>query len=121
MISNILGEADEEAVVAKATYVRCKRFNERSLKPLDGMSSETHAIFLQTWAELLLSDLAGFPLWEADIFRLLQRDFCSLMQIFRNYSSRSILGGSYNSADNCAIDLDEFKAIAVKVKMMNAA
>lgn len=107
MIYNILGEADEEAVVAKATYVRCKRFDALSAQPLDDMSSEMHAILLQTWAELLLADIAGFPLWEAEVFRMLQRDFSVLAEIFRNYSSRSIMMLSSDLTD-CAIDLEEF-------------
>ena len=45
---------------------------------------------LGVWAQLKLSSLHGFPLWEGDVHTALLGGFAELKSIFRAYASGSI-------------------------------
>ena len=67
MIENILGDAAEDAVVTRHTYVFAARSDAAGSSTAGpSMSADEHAEFLGLWSQLQLSSLHGFPLWEKD-------------------------------------------------------
>jgi len=84
IIANYLGEKDEHAVITEAVAPPMERF--------DYKSSGADPRFVRTWAKMDLSHVAGFPLWEKDVFGLLSGSFEELASIFRQYSKMGSSG-----------------------------
>jgi hypothetical protein len=103
MIENILGDADEDAVVTRHTYVFAERFDAASgSSPGPSMSKDEHHEFLGLWSQMQLSKLHGFPLWEREVHFALLNDYGNLKSIFRAYAAGSLDG---NAND---MDMEEF-------------
>ena len=72
-IQNLIGEMDEEAVVALATYIRAERYDFATLaKPLAGQNAAAHAKWIDCWSRVEVMDMEGFPLWEEELHNLMQ-------------------------------------------------
>ena len=112
-IQNLIGEMDEEAVVALATYIRAERYDFATLaKPLAGQNAAAHAKWIDCWSRVECMDMEGFPLWEEELHNLMQPLFGELSTIFLAYC-RSISEDS--AADAMEMSMDEFHDFVVDV------
>jgi len=73
IFANFLGEKDEQKVITEAVVPKVARFNASKVACLNGMESEHHTLFMETWVKMDLSHVFGFPLWEKAVFGLLHR------------------------------------------------
>ena len=71
MCENILGDADEEAVITRATYHFCPRYDPAESQA-GSMSADEHAEYLGLWSQLKLADIHGFPQWEKEVHEALK-------------------------------------------------
>jgi hypothetical protein len=53
---------------------------------LEALGVDVHAWWLHFWARLELSDIAGFPAWEGQVFALLERFLPILSAVFHHYA-----------------------------------
>jgi len=88
-LDNFLGTRNEVQVVSNALYPPIERY--------DPSTSGADPAFLDTWAKMDLSHLAGFPLWEEGVFMALAGAFQELISIFSQYA-KSGSGGKANEA-----------------------
>jgi len=102
MVANILGDANEEQVITKATYIHAERFK----------STSADTEWLSLWGKLSLSTLPGFPLWEKAVHDTLLDKRESLASIFRAYAASSIVGSATE------MDMDEFHDFAIEADLV---
>jgi hypothetical protein len=109
MIKNVIGEQTEEQAVREATYIRAERFVPPSLEVT------VHAglrRWLQVWKHVKVSTLAGFPLWEKDVFDMLFAQQDALGSIFRAYSASSLSGS------NDGMEMVEFHDFVIETDLI---
>eukprot|EP00966_Prymnesium_polylepis_P332883 7388354-Prymnesium_polylepis.1 len=99
-MANFLGQKDEHQVITAAIAPRIERFNPEGIKPLQGQEISEHAKFMEAWSKVNLAQVFGFPLWEKEVFLLLQRTFGDLHSIFIHYAKSGTAGsGSAQSSE----------------------
>lgn len=98
-IANMLGDANEEQVITRYTYIFADRFDA------SGCAEEEpfHEDWLETWSHVQLSTLHLFPTWEEEVHDLLKAHFGPLKSIFRAYAAGTALG-----IEETAMEMDEF-------------
>ena len=101
MISNILGDANEEQVITAATYITAERF----VAPASSPHGEE---WLTTWGKLQLQKLPGFPLWERDVYDVLSANLEALRSIFNAYAASGLEGSLTD------MDMDEFHDFVIE-------
>ena len=89
IFANYLGEKDEQAVITEAVEPAVTRYEFMASRALPGQSFQEHQLWVATWAKIDLSGLYGFPLWEEEVFKLLQEGFGELRQIYDHYAGVS--------------------------------
>jgi len=108
MISNILGDQNEEQVITAATYIKAARFPTPDSSP-HGQE------WLATWSNLQLGKLPGFPLWEKDVFDIISANLEALRSIFSAYAASSLEGPSTE------MDMDEFHDFVIEADLVTDA
>ena len=109
MVQNILGDADEDAVITRATYVFCERFDAATRSsPGPSMSGDEHVEYLGVWSQLQLSSLYGFPTWEKEVHDALLAAYAELKSIFRAYAAGSLDGSATD------MDMEEFHDFCIE-------
>ena len=71
VIANYLGQKDEQVVISEAVVPRVERFDPAAAKLLPWQPADEYRRLLDTWRKMDLSQVFGFPLWEAEVFGLL--------------------------------------------------
>ena len=99
VMENYLGQKDECAIVTAAVVPQIERFSIAGASPLPGQPLAEHSLFIETWKALDLSSVAGFPAWEADVFRLLQPVFGDVSRIFYTYAKGIGAGAAAQTAE----------------------
>ena len=98
VIANYLGDKDELAVISEAVSPPVERFDASLASPLPDQEREEHERWMATWANMGLSHVYGFPLWEEEVFHLLQRTYAETFSIFAHYSKSGSSGTSSATA-----------------------
>jgi hypothetical protein len=98
IVANFLGEKDEQMVITEAVVPRAPRFDPSSASPNEGSEPQQHQAWLATWRKMDLAHVFGFPLWEKEVFMLLQRDYSELLSIFTYYGKSGSAGSSSATA-----------------------
>ena len=111
MVGNLLGEVTEEAAMEKATHVAAPRFDVYAEPRPSSMEPEAHAEWLRMWSQMALGDLHGFPVWEKEVFVLLQSNLGLLQSIFLAYAASSLDG------DSRSIDFEELHDFVVETDL----
>ena len=112
---NILGEKTDEAVIRDATYIHAERFDWKLAKPLNGQSLAAHRKWIDCWQNISIADLHYFPLWEKDVFEVMQAVFPDLTNIFAHYAKS--IGGSTTAEDAVEMTMSEFKDFVKDVSL----
>ena len=87
LASTFLGEADErDAVISAAVSPPVQRFDYSDVVGLPGQSAAEHEKWMAAWKKMDLSHVFGFPMWEEEVFTLLQASFTDLLSIFTYYA-----------------------------------
>jgi len=107
-IANVLGDANEEQVITKHTYVYAERFDAATAADSEG----TDADWLGCWNDMQLGSLYRFPLWEREVHDCLKSSFAHIKSIFRAYAA-----GSKND-DASTMDLDEFHDFVIEADLL---
>ena len=97
-LDNYLGKKTERDVITAVLYPPPVRTAIADTAPaLPGQPDELHDIFVTTWKEAmkgcLVIDVIGFPVWEEEVFKLVQKHYGELSAVFTHYA-QSIAGGS---------------------------
>ena len=101
----VLGYKDEQDVLTDCLFPTPPRNDfYRSSKPAG--TKEAHAVFIKCWEEMIITDIVGFPIWEEEVFKLLQPNFEELSAIFAQYA-QSITGGKLQASTWLAVTLQE--------------
>uniref|UniRef100_A0A7S2CRY1 EF-hand domain-containing protein n=1 Tax=Haptolina brevifila TaxID=156173 RepID=A0A7S2CRY1_9EUKA len=101
----VLGRKNEQDVLTDALFPEPPRNGfYKASKPVT--TKEAHAIFIQCWEEMVITDIVGFPLWEEAVFNLLQPNFEEISAIFAQYA-QSITGGKLQASTWLAVTLQE--------------
>jgi len=109
-LQNFFGEMSEEDVLREGTYIRATRFDWRNeSKPLERETKEQHAAWLETYQQVELSGLYGFPTWEKEVHDLMQAQFAELASIFRSYCRSA----GESASDAAVMSMDEFHDFVV--------
>ena len=112
-IQNLLNDATSEEVVARATRVKCARYDyERDTKQLKGESEHEYQKWMKTWGKLEIMDVHLWPMWEKEVHDILHPLFKELQCIFLAYT-RSLQ--DVNAEDAMEMSLDEFHDFVVDV------
>ena len=125
LMQNMLGEAEEEEVVVRATYLAAPRWDHENgnrmateivgdtmqmddvepAKPLPSDNGDDFKLWMDVWTRMELMDMHLWPLWEKDVHDILQPLFKELKMIFLAYT-RSISEDS--AEDAMEMDMGEF-------------
>ena len=97
ILANYFGEKDEQQVITEAAVPKVERLSVESVQPMLGQDPDEHNKFVSTWGKMDLGHVYGFPLWEKEVFQLLQRSFGELVSVF-SYYSKSGTAGSGSAA-----------------------
>ena len=124
VIANYLGEKDEQAVITEASVLPPERFDPKQSSPVHGQLEQDHIKWMATWVKMGLAHVYGFPLWEEEVFHLLQVANRELHSIFTHYgrsdssSSAAIVSLQQTELTNLALDcglaLDTFPMARVQ-------
>ena len=116
-IKNVLQQEPPATIVASATYVGLHdRLNAWvDSVPLPGESQSSHEAWLNTWHNVNLSGLYGFPLWEREVHDALQRAFSELVSIFAHYAKAT---SRSNVAASKTMDFSEFVDFCTDCKLV---
>ena len=100
IVANYLREKDEHQVVSAAIAPPMARFDTSEVIGLPGQSAAEHDKWMSAWRAMDLSHVAGFPIWEEEVFHVLQGTFGDLLSIFTYYaySGDASAGGAWSSA-----------------------
>jgi hypothetical protein len=111
-VENILGDADEDAVITRHTYNFCPRFDASAeSKPAPSMSADEHAEFLGLWTGIAnekINNIYGFPTWEKEVHAAVLGAYSELKSIFRAYSAGSLDGSATE------MDMEEFHDFVIE-------
>jgi len=108
-IANLTNELTTEQVMQDATYIKAERFDVKTASNIAGQPDELFKRLLATWGRLDLQGLHGFPVWEGEVFQIVQQQYGLLSNAFKAYSKG--LGDSANESQT--MDMDEFKDFVV--------
>ena len=108
MIENILGEADEDTVITRATYHFCPRYDASANSQPGNLSPDEHVEFLGLWSQLKMEDVHGFPQWEGEVHESLKKHYGALKSAFRAYAAGSLDGSATE------MDMEEFHDFAIE-------
>ena len=134
LMINMLGEAEEEEVVVRTTYIKADRWDQKNgnrmavaidgdtmvledvepAKPLPSDKPGDFEKWMECWQRIEIMDMHMFPLWEKAVFDILQPLFKELQLIFLGYT-RSISEDS--AEDAMEMSLDEFHDFVVDVSL----
>ena len=104
--ANYLGQKNEQDVTTEAVAPKVERFDPKGATALQGQSAEDHALWVSTWGKMDVSHVYGFPLWEKEIFELLQAPFGELRAIFEHYAGASGDASSMQQTELVDLALD---------------
>jgi len=101
----------EKAIISRMVYPAGPRTKiANTAGPVAGQSAEEHKAFVATWKSAMTActdiDVIGFPVWEEDIFKMLQPVYPELQAIFSNYA-QSIAGGSLQKTSLLAVTMQD--------------
>ena len=100
--ANFLGEKDDKAVVSVAVKASASaavpRIDMSQVQGLPGQSAAEHDKWMGAWRKMDLSHVDGFPVWEEEVFGILQSSFTDLYSIFAYYAGDAAgLGGDWSA------------------------
>ena len=78
IVANYLGEKDEQAVITEAVVPPPNRLDVASVVALPGQDPVEHNKLMQAWGKMDLGHVYGFPLWEKEVFTVIQRLTCCI-------------------------------------------
>ena len=106
------GWGDEHDVITKAVVEPILRFDTSYAVPSGGQPKEEFDMALDVWNKMDLGYVHGFPVWEAEVFDLIAKNFGELQSIFASYAAGAdATGGS--AKDGMRMDQTELTQFAV--------
>jgi len=108
-IANILGDANEDQVITKHTYVFADRFD--AAEAAEGEPTDDD--WLATWKEMQLSTLYLFPTWEKEVHDIIKPNFAQLKSVFRAYAA-----GTTQGNDSRTLEIDEFHDFVIEADLI---
>jgi len=111
IIDNLLGVRSEREVITGVLYPPPPRTTIADTSgPLPGQPAEQHQLFVASWKEAMRAclevDVIGFPVWEEEVFKIIQENYAELSAIFSHYA-QSIAGGSLQKTTLLTVTLQD--------------
>ena len=96
LLHNLLGLADEHAVVVAAAAANApRRYDFASAEPLKkGESAAERAFWMKLWPRIELAELPGFPSWDKQVHDALRPHCADLVSVFCNYCKQGGADGA---------------------------
>ena len=96
LLHNLLGLADEHAVVIAAAAANApRRYDFASAEPLKkGESVAERAMWMKLWPRLDLAELPGFPTWDKQVHDVLRPHCADLVSVFCHYCKQGGADGA---------------------------
>ena len=96
MLHNLLGLADEHAVVVAAAAANApRRYDFASAEPVKkGESAAERAMWMKLWPRLDLVELPGFPTWDKQVHDVLRPHCADLVSVFCHYCKQGGADGA---------------------------